>query len=193
MAKAKKVTTAITPLVIESRIHLIRGQRVILDSDLAELYGIPTKQLIQQVTRNADRFPSDFAYQLTFEEFATLRSQIVTSKDDGSDGRGGRRSYPWVFTEHGVAMLSSVLRSPMATQVNIEIIRSFVRLRRLLATPGEILTIVKELAETVALHDGQIKQIAGVLHQMFAPPPPQTHDRKLGFQPPSQLGLGASP
>ena len=192
MAKAKKETSAITALVIESRIHLIRGQRVILDSDLAELYGIPTKQLIQQAARNADRFPADFAYQLTFEEFATLRSQIVTSKD-GGDGRGGRRSHPWVFTEHGVAMLSSVLRSPTATQVNIEIIRSFVRLRRLLATPGEILTIVKELAETVALHDGQIKQIAGVLHQMFAPPPQPTHDRKLGFQPPSQLGLGASP
>ncbi len=189
MAKAKKVASSITPIVIESRIHLLRGQRVMLDSDLAELYGVPVKRINEQVARNANRFPSDFAYQLTLEEFANLKSQIATS----SSGHGGRRKLPWVFTEHGVAMLSSVLNSPTAVEVNIEIIRSFVRLRRLLATPGEILTIVKELAETVALHDGQIKQIAGVLHQMFAMPPPQTHDRKLGFQPPSQLGLGASP
>ncbi len=181
MAKAKKETSAITPIVIESRIHLIRGQRVMLDSDLAELYSVPTHRLNEQVGRNAKRFPIDFAYQLTQEEFTALISQIAISKL----GRGGRRKLPWAFTEHGVAMLSSVLRSPTATQVNIEIIRSFVRLRRLLATPGEILTIVKELAETVALHDGQIKQIAGVLHQMFAPPPQLTPDRKLGFQPSS--------
>ena len=173
--------SAITPSVIESRIHVIRGQRVMLDSELAELYGVPTKRLVQQVTRNADRFPSDFAYQLTFEEFATLRSQIVTSKE----GRGGRRSLPWVFTEHGVAMLSSVLSSPTATAVNIEIIRAFVRLRRLLATPGEILTIVKELAETVALHDQQLKAIAGVLSQMLSPPPATDPKRRIGFQPPS--------
>ena len=181
MAKVRKEPGAITPLVIESRIHLIRGQRVMLDSDLAELYGVSTHRVNEQVSRNAKRFPTDFAYQLTREEFAALISQIAISKV----GRGGRRKLPWMFTEHGVAMLSSVLNSPRAVEVNIEIIRSFVRLRKLLATPGEILTIVKELAETVALHDGQIKQIAGVLHQMFAPPPPKTHDRKLGFQPPT--------
>lgn len=188
MAKKKLAPNAVTPTIIESRIHLIRDARVMLDFELAELYDIPTFALNQAVSRNADRFPSDFAYQLTQEEFANLKSQNATS----SSAHGGRRKLPWAFTEHGVAMLSSVLRSPTATQVNIEIIRSFVRLRKLLATPGEILTIVKELAETVALHDGQIKQIAGVLHQMFAPPPQPTHDRKLGFQPPSQLGLGAS-
>ena len=181
MAKQANSAQVVTPIVIESRIYLIRGTRAMLDSDLAELYGIQTKQLNQAVNRNPDRFPDDFAHQLTQEEVATLISQNAIS----SSGHGGRRKLPWVFTEHGVAMLSSVLNSPTAVEVNIEIIRSFVRLRRLLATPGEILTIVKELAETVALHDGQIKQIAGVLHQMFAPPPQPTHDRKLGFQPSS--------
>ena len=186
MAKARKDTGVITPLVIESRIHLVRGQRVMLDSDLAELYGVPVKRLNEQVARNADRFPIDFSYQLTREEFAALRSQIATS----NIGRGGRRYQPWVFTEHGVAMLSSVLNSPRAIEVNIEIIRSYIRLRKLLATPGEILTIVKELAETVALHDEQIDKIAGVLSQMLAPPPaPPKSDRKLGFQPPSNSSI----
>ena len=185
MAKAKKDTAELTPIVIESRIHLVRGQRVMLDSDLAELYGVPVKRLNEQVARNADRFPSDFAYQLTFKEFAILKSQIATSSSE----HGGKRRLPWVFTEHGVAMLSSALNSPQAVEVNIEIVRSFVRLRRLLATPGEILTIVKELAETVALHDKQIEQIAGVLSQMLAPPPQPTHDRKLGFQPPAKSSI----
>src|SRR5262245_61915048 len=102
-----------------------------MDSDLAQLYGIPTAALNQAVQRNPDRFPIDFAFQLTAQEFTALISQIVTSKS----GRGGRRKRPWVFTEHGVAMLSSVLRSPTAAKVNVEIIRAFVRLRRLLATP----------------------------------------------------------
>ena len=178
MAKSHKSTPALTPTVIDSRIYLVREIRVMLDSELAELYGVQTKQLVQQVTRHPERFPNDFAYQLTQEEFANLKSQIATS----SSSHGGRRYQPWVFTEHGVAMLSSVLNSPRAVEVNIEIIRSFVRLRKLLATPGEILTIVKELAETVALHDDQINKIAGVLSQMLAPPPaaPKS-DRKLGF------------
>ncbi len=188
MAKLDKTPPAITPTVIESRIHVVRGQRVMLDSELAELYGVPTHRLNEQVARNSDRFPSDFAYQLTREEFANLISQIATS----SSGHGGRRKLPWVFTEHGVAMLSSVLRTPTATKVNIEIIRAFVRLRRLLATPGEILTIVKELAETVALHDAQIHKIAGVLSQILSPPPsPPTPDRKIGFHPPTTNQLGA--
>ena len=181
MAKAKKDLAALTPIVIESRIHLVRGHRVMLDSDLAELYGVPTYRLNEQVARNAKRFPRDFAYRITQKEFAILISQNAIS----SSGHGGKRKLPRVFTEHGVAMLSSVLNSPQAVEVNIEIIRSFVRLRRLLATPGEILTIVKELAETVVLHDKQIEQIAGVLSQMLAPPPQPTHDRKLGFQPAS--------
>ena len=111
MAKKKTSRRVATAAEIEHVIHVIRGQRVMLDSDLATLYGVSTKQLNQQVSRNRDRFPQDFAYRLTQQEFATLRSQIATSK---KDGRGGRRYLPLVFTEQGFAMLSSVLKSPTA-------------------------------------------------------------------------------
>ncbi len=116
-----------------------------LDADLAKLYGVPTHRLNEQVSRNKDRFPLDFAYQLTGQEFTSLISQNAISKR----GRGGRRTRPWVFTEQGVAMHSSVLKSPTAVRVNIEIMRTFVRLRRLLATPGELVEQLTKLAETV--------------------------------------------
>jgi hypothetical protein len=134
MAKKKTSRQLATVDEIERSIHIIRGQRVMLDADLAKLYGVTTKQLNQQVSRNNDRFPEDFAYQLTPQEVSNLKSQFVTS----SSGHGGRRKPPWVFTEHGVAMLSSVLKSPTAVRVNIEIMRTFVRLRRLMATPGKL-------------------------------------------------------
>ena len=166
-----------TATMIESRIHPIRGQRVMLDFELAELYGIETMRLNEQVSRNIERFPEDFAFQLSAEEAKALISQIAISKP----GRGGRRKLPWAFTEHGVAMLASVLRSPMAVKVNIEIIRAFVKMRRLLATPGELLSIVQQLSETVELHDKQIKKIADVLTQLLNPPTPPKPTRKLGF------------
>jgi hypothetical protein len=167
---------------IDGSIHVIRGQRVMLDFDLAKLYGIPVKVLNQAVGRNRERFPIDFAFLLTKQEFSNLKSQIVTS----SLGHGGRRKMPRAFTEHGVAMLSSVLRSPMAVRVNIEIVRAFVRLRRLLATPGELVEQLRQLAETVQLHDGQIKDIARVLQQMIEPPNPPAPPRRFGFQPPER-------
>lgn len=167
---------------IERAIHVIRGQRVMLDSDLANLYGVPTKVLLQAVKRNLDRFPHDFAYQLTEQEFINLRSQIVTS----SLGHGGRRYPPWVFTEQGVAMLSSALNSPTAIRVNVEIMRAFVRLRRLLATPGELVEQLQRLAETVQLHDEQIRAITDVLRRMIAPPEGPT--RRIGFQTPGADG-----
>ena len=146
-----------------------------LDADLATLYGVTTRVLNQQVSRNKDRFPEDFAFQLTQQEFTTLMSQIVTSKI----GRGGRRKRPWAFTEQGVAMLSSVLKSPTAVKVNIEIMRTFVRLRRLMATPGELVEQLTKLAETVQLHDEQIQVISQVLQQMLEEPArPQ---RSIGF------------
>jgi hypothetical protein len=164
---------------LERQILVVRGQRVMLDSDLAKLYGVPTFRLNEQVQRNIHRFPDDFAYQLTQQEFTDLISQIAMSKS----GHGGRRKRPWVFTEHGVAMLSSVLRSPQAVEVNIAIMRAFVRMRRLFATPGELVSQLKQLMETVQLHDQQIHQIAEVLHTMMQPPsaPPK---RKIGFMPP---------
>lgn len=162
---------AISASQIESSIVIVRGQRVLLDSTLAELYGVATKILNQAVKRNADRFPEDFAFQLTATEAANLKSQSVTSS------WGGKRKPPRVFTEHGVAMLSSVLRSPTAARVNIEIMRAFVRLRRLLATPGELAQQLTKLAETVELHDDQIRAIADVLQKMMSSPAPP----EIGF------------
>jgi hypothetical protein len=166
----------ITAERIEQAIHVVRGQRVMLDSNLAELYGVTTSRLNEQVSRNRERFPEDFAFQLAQQEFTALMSQIAISKG----GRGGRRKRPWVFTEQGVAMLSSVLRSPTAVRVNIEIMRTFIRLRRLMATPGELAEQLMKLAETVQLHDDQIKVITRVLQQMVEQP--DSPKRKIGFR-----------
>ena len=126
---------------IEKLIYLIRGHKVMIDSDLAELYGVTTGALNQALKRNIDRFPEDFAFQLSSEEFAALISQFVISKT----GRGGRRKLPWVFTEQGVAMLSSVLRSKRAVQVNIQIMRAFVRMRQLLSSHKELMEKVQAM------------------------------------------------
>jgi hypothetical protein len=164
---------------IEQRIHLVRGQRVMLDSDLAEVYETTTMALNQAVKRNKKRFPEDFAFQITQQEFMDLISQSVIAKP----GRGGRRSPPWVFTEHGVTMLASVLHSRIAVQVSVEIVRVFVRLRRLLATPGELASQLQKLAETVQLHDEQIKVITDVLRKLMQPPP-QPPKGRIGFHTP---------
>jgi hypothetical protein len=174
-----KDSVPIRPDQIEQMIQVVRGQRVLLDSDLAQLYGVTTTALNQSVKRNAERFPADFAFRLTRQEFTALMSQIVTSKS----ARGGRRKVPWVFTEHGVAMLSSVLRSSKAARVNVAIMRAFVRLRRLLATPGELVAQITKLAETVQLHDDQIETITRILRQMMEHPPEQSKGR-IGFQSP---------
>jgi hypothetical protein len=136
---------------------------------------VATGRLNEQVSRNIERFPEDFAYRLTQQEFTSLISQIATSKL----GRGGRRKLPLVFTEQGVAMLSSVLNSPTAVRVNIEIMRAFVRLRRQMATPGELVEQIRELAATVQLHDNEIKVISRVLQQMIEKP--VSNQRQIGF------------
>jgi hypothetical protein len=152
-----------------------------LDEDLAELYGVATKQLIQQVKRNIERFPGDFMLQLTEEEATALRSQSATSK-----GRGGRRYAPYVFTEQGVAMLSSVLRSKTAVTVNIAIMRAFVDLRRAAASHAEIerrLTkLERESRERFGKHDQQLKDVFEALRHLIEPPP--RPKRKVGFGPP---------
>ena len=183
---SKKPATEVTaaPNRIQALVRVVRGQRVMLDFDLAELYGVTTSALNQAVQRNADRFPEDFAYQLSQQEFAGLMSQSVISKP----GRGGRRKLPWAFTEHGVAMLSSVLRSPLAVRVNIEIMRTFVRLRRLMATPGELVEQLTRLTETVRLHDDQIKAIAQVLSSMMERP--GEPKRRIGFHVPGDEAKG---
>ncbi len=160
----------------------VRDQRLMLDSDLAELYGVTTMALNQATKRNPERFPSDFAFQLTLQEVKDLMSQSVTSRLD----HGGRRKLPWVFTEQGVAMLSSVLRSPTAVKVNIEIMRAFVRIRRLIAMPGELVIRIQQLAESVQLHDRQIRAIDEVLGRMLEKPP--APKGKIGFQTPNATG-----
>ena len=175
MGKKSSKSLIATSEQIQKMVHVVRGQRVMLDSDLARLYGVTTTRLNEQVSRNLDRFPEDFAYQLTQKEFTSLISQIAISKT----GRGGRRKPPWVFTEHGVAMLSSVLRSPTAVQVNIEIMRAFVQMRRLMGTPGELVEQLRRLDETVQLHDDQIRAIAEVLNRLMANPEPTK--RRIGF------------
>ena len=178
----RKTTTEPVPVeLIEHRIHIVRGQRVMLDSDLADLYGTTTMALNQAVKRNLDRFPEDFSFHLTEQEVANLISQIVISKP----GRGGRRKPTRVFTEHGIAMLSSVLNSPTAVRVNIQIIRTFVRMRRLLATPGELVTQLQQLAETVQLHDRQIKAVTDVLTRMLEPVPEPAKKGRIGFRSPA--------
>lgn len=176
MAKRTSHQPVISSAEIEASIHLVRGQRVMLDADLARLYGVTTGRLNEAVRRNRERFPFDFAYQLTQQEFTTLISQIAISKE----GRGGRRTRPWVFTEHGVAMLSSVLRSETAIAVNVEIMRAFVRLRRLMATPGELVEQLTKLTESVQLHDEQIQAIAQVLRQLMTPKNAKS-SRTIGF------------
>jgi len=144
---------------IEARILAIRGERVMLDADLAELYGVATKVLVQAVKRNANRFPLDFMFQLTLEEFANLRSQSVTSS------WGGRRYPPYAFTEQGVAMLSSVLNSAKAIRVNVEIIRTFVRLRRLLVSHEGL---ARKLAELETRCDAQFQAVFEAIRQLMA-------------------------
>ena len=161
---------------IEQAILLLRGQKVMLDSDLASLYGVATKVLLQAVKRNPGRFPSDFMFRLDVEEFAFLRSQFVTSKR-----RGGRRTLPCAFTEQGVAMLSSVLRSERAVQVNIAVMRAFVKLRGILSAHKELAGKLSELERKTERHDREIRGIFDAIRMLMAPPVPRRR-RVIGFR-----------
>ncbi len=145
--------------VVMNKIYQTRGEKVMLDKDLAELYGVETKVLKQQVKRNIESFPSDFMFELTKDEFAYLRSQIVTSN------RGGTRYTPMAFTEHGVMMLSSVLKSKRARQVNIHIMRVYSKLREMLLTHKDLLLKMNELESKVINHDKSIKQVFAYLKE----------------------------
>lgn len=159
------------PNRIEQSILLLRGHKVLLDSTLADLYGVQTKVLVQAVQRNRVRFPSDFMFHLTNQEVANLKSQFVTSS------WGGRRKLPHAFTEQGVAMLSSVLRSPPAIAINIEIMRAFVRLREMIATNKEL---AKRLDELEARYDRQFKVVFDAIRELMAPPEMKPR-RRIGF------------
>ena len=177
--KPKSEELVLAPVEVDRFIHVVRGVRVMLDFELAKLYDVPTSALNQAVERNLERFPGDFSFLLEPHEFTALISQSVISKV----GRGGRTKLPRAFPLQGIAMLSSVLRSETAVRVNIAIMRAFVRMQRLFATPGDIVTQVQQLAETVQIHDSQIKAIIDALQRMLAPPPDATK-RRIGFTDP---------
>jgi hypothetical protein len=183
MADSAEMTASLVLVAapaIEKRIFVVRERQVMLDEDLADLYGVETRRLVEQVKRNLDRFPEDFMFQLSKEEAAALRSQIAISKS----GSGGRRYAPYVFTEQGVAMLSAVLRSKTAIAVNIEIMRAFVELRRLAGTyaalGNRLEQIEREMNERLNDHDEQLSEIFRVLRQLIAPPPQSK--RPIGFR-----------
>jgi hypothetical protein len=160
---------------IEKHILLIRREKVMLDSDLAELYGVATKVLNQAVKRNEDRFPDDFMFQLNEKELETLRSQFVTSKAS----RGGRTYRPYAFTEQGVAMLSSVLKSKRAVQVNVEIMRTFVRLRQMLATHADLARKLRDLEKK---YDHQFKIVFDAIRALMEPPTEEQKKRRpIGY------------
>ena len=183
VTQAESLSTA----TITKHIFIVRNHKVLIDTDLAELYGVPTRTLVQAIKRNANRFPIDFMFQLNPEEWDALRSQTVIS----NKGRGGRRYAPYVFTEQGVAMLSSVLSSAQAIAVNIEIMRAFVRLREMIVSNKELSLRLNELENKADLmevqHDTfahntrvQFKQIFDAIRELMTPPEPPT-TRPIGF------------
>jgi hypothetical protein len=159
---------------IARSIRFLRGEKVLLDSDLAQLYGVTTGNLNKAVNRNRDRFPSDFVFRLTTEETENLIFQFGRSK-----GRGGRRHRPYAFTEQGVAMLSSALNSERAVKVNIAIMRTFVKLRRMLETNRELAQKFSDLERRVGKHDEEISAIVEAIRQLMAPP--ERPCREIGF------------
>ncbi len=160
--------------LVAQRILLARGQKVMLDADLAMLYGVETRALVQAVKRNMQRFPEDFMFQLTEEEWEILRSQTVISK-----GRGGRRYAPFAFTEHGALMLASILNSQRAIEVGILVVRAFVRLRELLAGNKELSAKLDELERKLSTHDQAITGLIDAVRRLMSPP--AREKRPIGF------------
>ncbi len=160
---------------VENKIFLIRGKKVMIDFDLAEMYGVETRELIQSMKRNISRFPPDFMFQINKIEYEALRSQFVISKK----GKGGRRYLPYAFTEPGVAMLSSVLNSDRAIKVNIEIIRTFIRLREYIQNNKEFAYKLNELESKVSSHDKEINSIFNAIRQLIKED--KKPKRKIGF------------
>jgi len=169
--------------VIEGKIFILRGHRVMLDRDLAELFGVPLKRLNEQVKRNHDRFPDDFMFQLTLGEGKAVllsRSQIATLK------RGENIKYrPYAFTEHGAVMLANVLRSPVAVRASIQVVRAFVHLRQMLATNQDLARKIEALERKVGKHDSDLQAILAMLQKLLQPPPVPSK-RPLGFAPPGK-------
>src|SRR6266478_96065 len=165
---------------VESRILLLRHHRVILDSDLAGLYGVPVRQLNQQVKRNRDRFPADFMFQLTAKEDQNLRSQIVIS----SKKHGGRRYPPYAFTEHGAIMAATALNSKRAIEMSVFVVRAFVRMREMLLKNRQLAAKINELDRRLETHDTAIQDLIDAIKELMVPE--ETSKRKIGFQSPAK-------
>jgi hypothetical protein len=163
-------------LRLEETIFEVRSKRVMLDSDLAKVFGVSTMRLNEQFKRNIGRFPADFAFQLTRQEFATLISQFAISKG----GRGGRRKLPWVFTEHGAIMLASVLNSPIAIEASVRVVRAFVYLREQLAANQKLAAKLAELEGRVGQHDEAIKELFEAIRHLIEPPV-EAKREEIGF------------
>jgi phage regulator Rha-like protein len=170
----------------ESRILVLRGHKVLLDSDLAELYGVEVRHLNQQVKRNAKRFPVEFRFQITKQEFEILRSQNVIS----NDVHGGRRYLPYAFTEHGAIMAATVLNSERAIEMSVFVVRAFVRMRETLATNRRIVAKLAELEHRLEGHDTDIQELVETIRQLMVPPP--AGGRRIGFELPSSPAKGRS-
>jgi hypothetical protein len=176
-----KATAIVLTKKVGAKILVLRNQKVIIDADLAELYGVPVKQLNQQVKRNANRFPRDFVFALTKVEHQSLRSQNVTSK-----GRGGRRYLPLAFTEHGAIMAATVLNSRRAIEMSVFVVRAFVQMRQALIVNQHVLSKLSELEERLDSHDEEIQDIVEAVRELIAPLP--ANHRRIGFEAPSQSG-----
>jgi hypothetical protein len=177
--KSSQASLEIVP--VEELIRVVRGRRVILDADLARVYGVPTKQINQAVKRNPDRFPDDFAFQLEPQEVASLRSQFVTSK-----GRGGRRYSPIAFTEHGAIMAANVLSSPRAVQMSVFVVRAFVKMREALAQnkdlAAKLADLERKLTSRLDGHEQAIVAIFDEIKNLMKPAPePNLKRREIGF------------
>ena len=171
-------TAIILTKKVGSKIQVLRNQKVVLDSDLAELYGVPVRQLNQQVKRNSDRFPKDFRFELTSAEYENLRSQNVIS----SSKHGGRRYLPHAFTEHGAIMAATVLNSKRAIEMSIFVVRAFVQMREALISNQRIEAKLSELETRLDSHDGEIQEIVEAIRELMEPLPANT--RRIGFETP---------
>ena len=174
----KKKPSILPP--VHSRILILRHQKVLLDSDLAQLYGVPVKRLNQQVKRNAERFPSDFMFQLTAKEHEVLRLHFATS----SRTHGGRRYAPFAFTEHGAVMAATVLNSKKAIETSVVVVRAFLRLRKMLATNRQLAEKIAELEDRMESHDKTIQDIFEAIRELMAPP--KASKERIGFQLPGK-------
>jgi len=164
---------------VRSKILILRNQKIILDSDLAELYGVPVKRLNEQIKRNHERFPADFLFTLTSEEYQNLMSQDATS----SSTHGGRRYLPNAFTEHGAIMAATVLNSKRAIEMSIFVVRAFVQMRQDMAVNQHVVSKLSELEARLDGHDSELQELVGAIQELIAPLP--ANDRRIGFETPA--------